>query len=123
VVHRKAGAAGEGSEPLERALEEREPEGDNAAATVAGVVDDVSEVTAKIERAVSLGKGVAEGKALAWALRDERVTSLVIGASSVDQLEQNVAALDNFSLSADELAERSTTRPPTTSPSLGRCRA
>ncbi|HMJ72594.1 MAG TPA: L-glyceraldehyde 3-phosphate reductase [Solirubrobacterales bacterium] len=43
--------------------------------------------------------------ALAWALRDQRVTSLVIGASSVDQLEQNVAALDNLSLSADELAE------------------
>jgi L-glyceraldehyde 3-phosphate reductase len=43
--------------------------------------------------------------ALAWALRDERVTSLVIGASSVGQLEQNVDALDNLSLSADELAE------------------
>ncbi|MGN6557650.1 MAG: L-glyceraldehyde 3-phosphate reductase [Solirubrobacterales bacterium] len=43
--------------------------------------------------------------ALAWALRDERVTSLVIGASSVDQLEQNVEALDNLELSADELAE------------------
>jgi L-glyceraldehyde 3-phosphate reductase len=43
--------------------------------------------------------------ALAWALRDDRVTSLVIGASSVDQLEQNVAALDNLSLSAGELAE------------------
>jgi len=42
--------------------------------------------------------------ALTWALRDQRVTSLVIGASSVDQLEQNVAALDNLSLSADELA-------------------
>jgi L-glyceraldehyde 3-phosphate reductase len=43
--------------------------------------------------------------ALAWGLRDERVTSLVIGASSVDQLEQNVAALENLSLSAEELAE------------------
>ncbi|HEX5593835.1 MAG TPA: L-glyceraldehyde 3-phosphate reductase [Solirubrobacterales bacterium] len=43
--------------------------------------------------------------ALAWALRDERVTSLVIGASSVEQLEQNVDALDNLELSADELAE------------------
>jgi len=43
--------------------------------------------------------------ALAWALRDERLTSLVIGASSVDQLEQNVAALENLSLSAEELAE------------------
>ena len=43
--------------------------------------------------------------ALAWALRDERVTSLVIGASSVAQLEQNVDALDNLELSDDELAE------------------
>jgi L-glyceraldehyde 3-phosphate reductase len=43
--------------------------------------------------------------ALAWGLRDERVTSLVIGASSVNQLEQNVLALDNLSLSAEELAE------------------
>jgi L-glyceraldehyde 3-phosphate reductase len=43
--------------------------------------------------------------ALAWGLRDERVTSLVIGASSVDQLEQNVVALENLSLSAEELAE------------------
>jgi L-glyceraldehyde 3-phosphate reductase len=43
--------------------------------------------------------------ALAWALRDERVTSLVIGASSVEQLEQNVDALDNLSLSEEELAE------------------
>ncbi len=43
--------------------------------------------------------------ALAWALRDERVTSLVIGASRTEQLEQNVAALDNLAFSAEELAE------------------
>jgi L-glyceraldehyde 3-phosphate reductase len=43
--------------------------------------------------------------ALAWALRDERVTSVVIGASSVEQLEQNVEALDNLALSEEELAE------------------
>jgi L-glyceraldehyde 3-phosphate reductase len=43
--------------------------------------------------------------ALAWALRDQRMTSLVIGASSVAQLEQNVAALANLELSAEELAE------------------
>ena len=42
--------------------------------------------------------------ALAWALRDPRVTSLVAGASSVAQLEQNVAALQNLEFSADELA-------------------
>ncbi|MCQ4197012.1 L-glyceraldehyde 3-phosphate reductase, partial [Streptomyces parvulus] len=43
--------------------------------------------------------------ALAWALRDPRVTSLVIGASRPAQLEQNVAALDNLAFTADELAE------------------
>jgi L-glyceraldehyde 3-phosphate reductase len=43
--------------------------------------------------------------ALAWALRDERVTSLVIGASSVEQLEQNVEALDHLELSERELSE------------------
>jgi L-glyceraldehyde 3-phosphate reductase len=43
--------------------------------------------------------------ALAWALRDPRMTSLVIGASSVKQLEENVAALDNISFTTDELAE------------------
>ncbi|WP_433654237.1 L-glyceraldehyde 3-phosphate reductase [Nocardia sp. CA-128927] len=43
--------------------------------------------------------------ALAWALRDDRVTSLVIGASTVDQLEQNVAALGTLEFTADELAD------------------
>jgi L-glyceraldehyde 3-phosphate reductase len=43
--------------------------------------------------------------ALAWALRDPRVTSLVIGASSVAQLEENLAALDNLSFSAEELKQ------------------
>jgi L-glyceraldehyde 3-phosphate reductase len=43
--------------------------------------------------------------ALAWTLRDERVTSTLVGASSVRQLEQNVAALDRLEISSDELAE------------------
>ena len=43
--------------------------------------------------------------ALAWALRDPRMSSLVIGASSVAQLEQNVASLDNLEFSPEELAE------------------
>ncbi|CAL9280557.1 L-glyceraldehyde 3-phosphate reductase [Streptomyces sp. R02] len=43
--------------------------------------------------------------ALAWALRDPRVTSLVIGASRPEQLEQNVAALENLDFTAEELAE------------------
>jgi L-glyceraldehyde 3-phosphate reductase len=43
--------------------------------------------------------------ALAWVARDERVSSVLIGASSVSQLEQNIAALDNLSFTEDELAE------------------
>lgn len=43
--------------------------------------------------------------ALAWALRDERVTSTLIGASSVTQLEDNVAALDGLSFTATELQQ------------------
>ncbi|MEV0458008.1 L-glyceraldehyde 3-phosphate reductase [Catellatospora methionotrophica] len=43
--------------------------------------------------------------ALAWALRDERMTSLVIGASSVGQLENNIAALGNLDFTAEELTE------------------
>jgi L-glyceraldehyde 3-phosphate reductase len=42
--------------------------------------------------------------AIAWALRDPRVTSVLIGASSIAQLEQNVAALDHLDFNADELA-------------------
>ncbi|MGJ8514526.1 L-glyceraldehyde 3-phosphate reductase [Carnimonas bestiolae] len=43
--------------------------------------------------------------ALAWALRDERVTSALVGASSPEQLESSVKALDNLEFSKDELAE------------------
>jgi L-glyceraldehyde 3-phosphate reductase len=43
--------------------------------------------------------------ALAWTLRDPRVTSTLVGASSVEQLEANVAALDKLDFTAEELAE------------------
>jgi L-glyceraldehyde 3-phosphate reductase len=43
--------------------------------------------------------------AIAWVLRDPRMTSTVLGASSVAQLENNVAALSTTSFSDDELAE------------------
>ena len=43
--------------------------------------------------------------ALAWTLRDARVTSTLIGASSVAQLEENVGALDRLDFTDDELAE------------------
>jgi L-glyceraldehyde 3-phosphate reductase len=50
------------------------------------------------------GQSLAQ-MALAWLAHDERVSSVLVGASSVGQLEQNIAALDNLDFSADELAE------------------
>ena len=50
------------------------------------------------------GQSLAQ-MAVAWTLRDPRVTSALIGASSVGQLEQNVAALDRLDFSPDELTE------------------
>jgi len=43
--------------------------------------------------------------ALAWVLRDPRVTSAIVGVSSVAQLEENIGALDNREFTQDELAE------------------
>src|SRR3989449_6668727 len=43
--------------------------------------------------------------ALAWTLRDPRVTSALVGASSVAQLEQNVAALEKLAFAPEELSE------------------
>ena len=56
------------------------------------------------EIAARRGQSLAQ-LALAWTLRDPRMTSTLVGASSVAQLEANVAALDNLDLSGDELAE------------------
>ena len=54
--------------------------------------------------AESRGQSLAQ-LALAWGLRDPRMTSVLIGASSVTQLENNVRALDNLDFTAGELAE------------------
>ena len=50
------------------------------------------------------GQSLAQ-MALAWLLKDGRVTSVLTGASRVGQLEDSVRALGNFSFSAEELAE------------------
>ena len=49
------------------------------------------------------GQTLAE-MALAWLLRDKRVTSVIVGASSAAQIEDNLQALENASFSDDELA-------------------
>ena len=64
--------------------------------------DNVARLRGLDELARGRGQSLAQ-MALAWALRDPRMTSLVIGASSVRQLEENVAALGNLQFSDDEL--------------------
>jgi L-glyceraldehyde 3-phosphate reductase len=61
-------------------------------------------VRALNEIAARRGQSLAQ-LALAWTLRDPRVTSTLVGASSVEQLEANVAALEQLGLSPEELAE------------------
>jgi L-glyceraldehyde 3-phosphate reductase len=56
------------------------------------------------EIAARRGQSLAQ-LALAWTLRDPRVTSTLIGASSVEQLEDNLGALDRLDFTDDELAE------------------
>ncbi len=64
----------------------------------------LARVRALNEVAKRRGQSLAQ-MAIAWVLRDPRVTSALIGASSVGQLEQNVAALENLDFTAEELAE------------------
>ncbi|MGY1738132.1 L-glyceraldehyde 3-phosphate reductase [Geodermatophilus sp. SYSU D00684] len=63
----------------------------------------ITHVRALGELAAERGQSLAQ-MALAWALRDPRVTSVLIGASSVAQLEQNVGALERLDFSDEELA-------------------
>jgi L-glyceraldehyde 3-phosphate reductase len=66
--------------------------------------ENVARVKALNEIAAGRGQSLAQ-MALAWTLRDPRVTSALVGASSVAQLEQNVAALDRLEFDDAELAE------------------
>jgi L-glyceraldehyde 3-phosphate reductase len=66
--------------------------------------ETLAKIRALNEIAGRRGQSLAQ-MALAWTLRDPRVTSTLIGASSVGQLEANVAALDNLEFTPEELAE------------------
>jgi L-glyceraldehyde 3-phosphate reductase len=66
--------------------------------------ENLARIRALNDIAAKRGQSLAQ-LALAWTLRDPRVTSTLIGASSVAQLEDNVAALDNLAFSAGELAQ------------------
>jgi L-glyceraldehyde 3-phosphate reductase len=64
----------------------------------------MAKVRALNELASARGQSLAQ-MAVAWVLRDPRVTSALVGASSVAQLEANIAALDRLDFTEDELAE------------------
>jgi L-glyceraldehyde 3-phosphate reductase len=66
--------------------------------------ENLARVRALNEIAQRRGQTLAQ-MAVAWVLRDERVTSALVGASSVEQLEQTVGALDRRDFDAEELAE------------------
>ncbi|MFL5795483.1 MAG: L-glyceraldehyde 3-phosphate reductase [Actinomycetota bacterium] len=85
------------------------PEGSRASRPGTMDQDQLNEATLDKVRALNdlagrRGQSLAQ-MAIAWTLRDPRVTSALVGASSVAQLEANVAALDNLEFSDDELAE------------------
>ena len=65
---------------------------------------NLERVRALNEIALRRGQTLAQ-LAIAWALRDPRVTSVLLGASRVEQLEQNVAALERLDFDADVLEE------------------
>jgi L-glyceraldehyde 3-phosphate reductase len=79
------------------------------AAKVTGALKVADVTPEKIEKARKLNE-LASGRgqslaqmAIAWLLKDKRVTSVLIGASSVEQLNDNLVALDNTSFSPEEL--------------------
>jgi L-glyceraldehyde 3-phosphate reductase len=68
-------------------------------------IDDHRLAQVRALGAVAAGRGQTLAQmALAWVLRDDRMTSALIGASRVEQIEQNVAALGNLGFAPEELA-------------------
>jgi L-glyceraldehyde 3-phosphate reductase len=66
--------------------------------------DALAKIRALNEVAARRGQSLAQ-LAIAWVLRDDRVTSALIGASSVEQLEDSLGALDRLDFTEEELAE------------------
>ena len=66
--------------------------------------ENLGRVRALNEIAAGRGQTLAQ-MSLAWTLRDARVTSTLVGVSRIEQLDDNLKALDNLEFSADELAE------------------
>jgi L-glyceraldehyde 3-phosphate reductase len=70
------------------------------------LLSDANLANARGLREIARGRGQTLAQmAIAWTLRDTRVASALIGASSVAQLDDNLAALDHLAFAPDELAE------------------
>jgi L-glyceraldehyde 3-phosphate reductase len=85
------------------------PEGSRAAKEhgFLKTADITEEKLLKIRKLNSLAQQRSQSlaqMALAWILKDKRITSVLIGASSVEQLDNNINALDNLQFSKDELS-------------------
>jgi L-glyceraldehyde 3-phosphate reductase len=85
------------------------PEGSRASRSATLPADMITDealekIRALNEIARARGQSLAQ-MALAWTLRDPRITSALAGASSVEQLEENVAALERLDFTDEELAE------------------
>ena len=85
------------------------PQGSRASRNESLSRDQLSEQTlAKVRGLNEIADGRRQSlaqMALAWTLRDPRMTSTLVGASSVEQLEANVAAVDGLDFTGEELAE------------------
>jgi L-glyceraldehyde 3-phosphate reductase len=89
----------------------QQPPSDIARATTRPTFDDEL-VTEKVREQLQGLAGIAQRRgqslaqlALAWVLRDDAVASTLVGASSVEQLQENLKALENLAFTPDELSE------------------
>jgi L-glyceraldehyde 3-phosphate reductase len=89
----------------------QQPPSDIARATARPTFDDEL-VTEQVRERLQGLAGIAKRRgqslaqlALAWVLRDDAVASTLVGASSVEQLQENLGALDNLTFTPDELTE------------------
>ena len=84
---------------------------DSRAASATGFLKAANvkpELVAKVRHLAAIAQRRSQSMAqlaLAWVLRDEAVTSALIGASRVSQIEENIASLSNLKFSTEELAE------------------
>ena len=96
------------------------PDGSRASRPGTLPAERVSQMIPVVQRLDAIAKQRGQTlsqMALAWTLRDPRVTSAIVGVSSVRQLEENLGALDNVAFSQEELTAIDKVAPAETKPS------